>query len=149
MNQTTKLSDKLEVSGFIIECTQKRMKQYFQRLLKEAETDITVDQWIILQELGKEDGLSQLEIAQRTYKDAPTVTRILDILVHKDLIERAANATDRRKFNIQLTKFGNKKIKEVKPVLRAFRTKAWNGLSDNEVKKLTKVLNTIFTNLEI
>ena len=148
MNQSEILQGKLDISGFVIERTQRRMKQNFQRLLKEAETDITVDQWILLQELNKENGISQLELAQRAYKDAPTVTRILDLLVQKDLIERVANETDRRKFSIKLTKAGYKKVKEVTPVLREFRSKAWAGLSDNEVSKLTKVLNRIFTNLD-
>ena len=148
MNHSDVLQSKLDISGAVIERTQRRMKQNFQRLLKEADTDITVDQWILLQELNKENGISQLELAQRAYKDAPTVTRILDLLVKKDLIERVADETDRRKFSIELTKTGKKKIKEVTPVLREFRTKAWAGLSDNEVSKLTKVLNRIFTNLD-
>ena len=148
MSKTEVLQSKLDISGAVIERTQRRMKQNFQRLLKEAELDITVDQWILLQELNKENGISQLDLAQRAYKDAPTVTRILDLLVKKNLIERVADATDRRKFSIKLTKAGYKKIKEVKPVLREFRAKAWAGLSNNEVSKLTKVLNRIFTNLD-
>jgi len=148
MIQKNKIQNKLEISGFIIERTQRRMKQKFQRLLKEANTEITVDQWILLQELSKENGISQLELAQRAYKDAPTVTRILDLLAQKKLTKRVADANDRRKFNIELTKKGQKKIEEVTPVLRQFREKAWDGLSINEVSKLTKVLNRIFENLE-
>ncbi len=148
MNDLEVLQSKLDISGAVIERTQRRMKQNFQRLLKEANTEITVDQWLLLQELSKENGLSQLELAQRAYKDAPTVTRILDLLVKKQLIERVADETDRRKFSIELTKAGHKKIKEVTPVLREFRSKAWAGLSDNEVSKLTIVLNRIFTNLD-
>lgn len=148
MSQKEVLPNKLDISGFVIERTQRRMKQNFQRLLKEAKTDITVDQWILLQELDKENSISQLELAQRAYKDAPTVTRILDLLVQKKLIKRVPNETDRRKFNIELTKDGHQKIKQVQPILRKFREKAWDGLSVNEVSKLTKVLNRIFKNLD-
>ena len=48
-----------EISGFIIERIAKRMKQAFQHMLKEANTGITVDQWIVLQALDKEDRISQ------------------------------------------------------------------------------------------
>ena len=68
MNHSKVLPSKLDISGFVIERTQRRMKQNFQRLLKEAETDITVDQWVLLQELNKENSISQLELAQRAYK---------------------------------------------------------------------------------
>ena len=102
-NQSDSKSKKTEISGFIIERTAKRMKQSFKKILKEKNAGITVDQWVILQELKKEDGLSQFEIASRTFKDAPTVTRIIDLLCKKQLLRRLPDTTDRRKFNIFLT----------------------------------------------
>jgi DNA-binding MarR family transcriptional regulator len=140
-------SQKTEISGFIIERTAKRMKQSFKRILKEQHAGITVDQWVILQELQKKDGLSQFEIATRTFKDAPTVTRIIDLLCKKDLLERLPDAEDRRKFNIFLTKNGKAKIVQVLPMVESFRARAWNGLSGNEINQLKSTLNTIFTNL--
>ena len=71
---------KAEQSGFILERTAKRMKQHIQQQLAAAAADITVDQWILMQELEKTPGVSQLELARATFKDAPTVTRIIDLL---------------------------------------------------------------------
>ena len=139
---------KLEISGFIIERTQKRMKQHFQRLLKEAKAGITVDQWVILQELDKKDGLSQFELAQRTYKDAPTMTRIIDKLCAKGLIVREADPEDRRKFSINLTTEGFKTIKLVLPVVQDFRKAGWKGLQLEDLNHLVNTLNVIFENLE-
>jgi len=146
-NQPDTKSRKTEISGFIIERTAKKMKQSFKRILKEQQAEITVDQWVILQELKKENGLSQFEIAARTFKDAPTVTRIIDLLCKKELLERLPDAEDRRKFNIFLTKAGEAKIVEVLPMVESFRTEAWNGLSDKEISQLKNTLNTIFQNL--
>ena len=87
---------KSEIPGFIIERTAKRMKQFYQKMLKGANTGVTVDQWIILQTIHKDNGLSQFDIANLTFKDAPTVTRIIDLLVGKELIERIADPDDRR-----------------------------------------------------
>lgn len=147
-NQPDSKRRKTEISGFIIERTAKRMKQSFKKTLKDNLADITVDQWVILQELEKEDGLSQFEIATRTFKDAPTVTRIIDILCDKKLLERLPDSGDRRKFNIFLTKAGKVKIQEVLPMAESFRETAWNGLSDQQINQLKGVLNTIFKNLE-
>lgn len=146
-NQPDSKGRKTEISGFIIERTAKRMKQSFKTILKEQHAGITVDQWVILQELKREDGLSQFEIAVRTFKDAPTVTRIIDLLCKKELLERLPDSEDRRKFNIFLTKAGKAKIVEVLPMVESFRAEAWNGLSDKEINQLKSLLNTIFKNL--
>ena len=138
---------KTEISGFVIERTAKRMKQSFKSILNDKKAGITVDQWVILQELKKEDGLSQFEIAVRTFKDAPTVTRIIDLLCKKQLLERIPDQEDRRKFNIFLTKAGKAKIAEILPMVESFRTLAWQGLSDKEINQLKNTLNTIFKNL--
>jgi DNA-binding MarR family transcriptional regulator len=146
-NQTDSKKQKTEISGFIIERTAKKMKQSFKRMLTETGAGITVDQWVILQELEKEDGLSQYEIAARTFKDAPTVTRIIDLLCDKKLLERLPDQEDRRKFNIFLTDSGKSKIVEILPIVESFRAEAWNGLSDVEINQLRSILNTIFKNL--
>lgn len=134
-------------SGFIMERTTKRMKQYFQRILSEADADITVDQWVILQQLDQQDGRSQLELARATYKDAPTVTRIIDLLAQKKLVERAPDPDDRRRFRICLTDRGRKKIASVLPLVISFRQAAWAGLNDEQIDQLVDTLNIIFDNL--
>lgn len=139
---------KSEIWGYSIERTAKRMKQVYQRMLKAADTGITVDQWVILQLLSSRDGLSQLEIAERTNKDAPTVTRIIDLLCKKGLCERQLDAEDRRKFSICLTLSGKAKIKEVQPIVKAFRKKGWDGLTEADLNQLMRTLDIIYHNLE-
>ena len=139
---------KSEIPGFIIERTAKRMKQFYQKMLKDANTGITVDQWVILQTIHKEDGLSQFEIANQTFKDAPTVTRIIDLLASKELIERVADPEDRRKFNICLTNKGKLKIEEVRPIVMDFRKTGWKGINLEDLNHMMRTLNAIFDNLE-
>ena len=138
---------KSEISGFILERTAKRMKQFFQQKLMQADADITVDQWVILQELDREEGLSQLEIGQATFKDAPTITRIIDLLCKKGLTRRTPDPKDRRRFRIKLTPEGQQRIREVLPTVKSFRREAWQGLREREVDQLVRTLNKIFENL--
>lgn len=139
---------KADIPGFIIERTAKRMRRSFKQVLLQMKVEVTIDQWAILYELDREEGVSQLELATRTYKDAPTVTRIIDKLCAKHLTERRADPNDRRRFGIYLTKSGQEKIKQILPAARAFREKAWQGLGDREVQQLIKTLNRVFKNLE-
>jgi DNA-binding MarR family transcriptional regulator len=141
-------NDLADSFGFVIERTAKRMKQYYQKMLRDANIDITVDQWILLKAIYKNDGSSQFEIAASTFKDAPTVTRILDLLSNKALIERIADPSDRRKYNIILTTKGKEQVQQILPVVQAFRATSWNGLSEKQLAEMTKLLNVVFDNLE-
>ena len=125
------------------------MKQYFQERLTAAQTDITIDQWVVLQELERQDGQSQMDIARATYKDAATLTRIIDLLCKKELTERVADAADRRRFKVYLTETGRTKIANVLPIIRECRTQAWAGLSDEAVDHLVDTLNHIYDNLTV
>ena len=147
--ETALLMDKkVATSAVILERTAKRMKRFFQERLIEAEAGITVDQWVVLHQLEKEEGQSQLEIAKAVFKDAPTVTRILDLLVEKKLVTRIPDQNDRRRFNIELTKQGKEKIEEVWPCMKAGREKAWSGLDDEAITQLIESLNRVFDNIK-
>ena len=110
--------------------------------------DITVDQWVVLYELYQDNDLSQNQIAELTFKDAPTITRIIDLLGKKKYLERKASKEDRRKFEIHLTSFGKKKVKQFLPVVVKLREKGWENLSDKQYKDLTNILDTVFDNFE-
>ena len=136
-----------DMPGFTLERTAKRMKQFFQQTLTAAGADITIDQWVVLQVLNQEDGLSQLQIAQATYKDAPTITRIIDLLCKKSLTQRSIDPDDRRRFRIQLTPEGQQTIAEVLPIIERARKKAWKGLDQQKMSELMDTLEMVFNNL--
>ncbi len=137
-----------EVSGFSIEKTAKLMKLSFSRLLlMHPEIDITVDQWVIIQLLFRHTSLSQQEVSELACKDAPTVTRMIDLLVIKALVTREPHPSDRRKFVISLTSAGNEMYHQVKPILIEFREEAYDGISDDELSVLEQTMHKIFINL--
>lgn len=134
--------------GFLIEKTAKKLKQHFQREFTRLESGITVDQWGILDALNHRDGISQNEIAEITYKDAPTVTRIIDLLIQKDLIRRQPDGIDRRRHNVYLSEQGRAKIAELMPTVNALREKGWQKLGDKEYQQLVGILHTVYTNFD-
>lgn len=137
-----------EVSGYTIEKTVKLMKLSFSRILMlHPEIDITVDQWIIIQLLYKHQNLSQQQLAELSFKDAPTVTRIIDILVNKDIVRRDADHQDRRKFSILLTENGLTTYKMVIPLLDEFRKEAYADIAHKDLIALEETMNKIFQNL--
>jgi len=136
------------VSGYQIEVTSKKVRQAFQHRLTDAKIKVTVDQWVLLQALDRKDGISQLELAKAVFKDQPSVTRIIDLLVQKKLITRNPDSTDRRKFSIVLTKEGKSVVAKIKPLVLDFRKQVFAGIPSQELDQFQRTLSTIFNNLQ-
>lgn len=132
--------------GFLIERTIKKIRQNLQKRFADQEVDITVDQWVILDQLNNRDGMSQNELAECTYKDAPTVTRIIDILCKKNFTQRVMDPNDRRRFKIMLTEEGKGVIEKALPEVYAVRKQGWEGLEDQDYEHLMRILDTIYKN---
>jgi DNA-binding MarR family transcriptional regulator len=135
--------------SFLLEKTLKRMKRSAQKILKEANAGVTLEQWRILKILYDDGAMSQNEIGEITLKDAPTATRIIDLLCKKKLTIRKMNKSDRRKFDIILTEAGTKKVKTLMPIILREREKGWKSLSDKDLKELGRILTVIHDNLKI
>lgn len=134
--------------SFLLDRTARRVKQYAQNRFKELGFNITVDQWLVLRHLSENKDLTQSELAELIFKDTPTLTRIIDLLCTKGLTERKVHPGDRRCFNVFLTDEGKKKVKQLKPLVRKVRLKAWEGLSERDFNEFKRILNSIYVNLE-
>jgi DNA-binding MarR family transcriptional regulator len=133
--------------GYLIDRTQKRLKLSMTRRLQEIEAGVTVEQWVILDRLHQEKGLNQNELADRTFKDAPNVSRILNLLVKKGLARRVMDEEDRRRFKIELTATGKETVQRIEPAVEALRSESWQGLDDVDFQDLVRILDQIYRNL--
>lgn len=144
----TEILSKTDLPGYIIERTAKRMKQAFSRMLQVNNAEITVDQWVVLHLLEAESGHNQLEIAEKSFKDAPTITRMLDLLENKALLSRLPDPKDRRKFIIQISSKGSTLIKRLEDPVLEFRKTSYAGISLDQLDTLSNIMNNIFENLK-
>lgn len=119
-----------------------------QRGLTEANIDLTVDQWVVLDHLVQNSGISQIELGNLTLKDPPTMTRILDLLVKKNLVERVNCSSDRRRFTINPTSDGEIVHSKANEIIIKVRMQAWNNLSETDYYSLMRIMDTIFVNVE-
>ena len=132
----------------LLDRTARRVKQYAQQKFKELDFNVTVDQWLVLKHLNDDEEMKQNELAEKLFKDNPTLTRIIDLLCEKGLTIRKQHPSDRRSFYVALTKQGRSKVELMKPKIQKIRLKAWEGLSREDFKHFQKVLDTIYKNLE-
>ena len=133
---------------FKIDTTIKKIRNYMQRGLADANIDLTVDQWVVLDHLSQNRGISQIELGNITFKDPPTMTRILDLLVKKALVTRLNSSSDRRKFTIDLTEKGKDIHIKANQIITEVRKQAWNNLNEADYQTLVKIMDTIYSNVE-
>ena len=93
------------------------------------------------------DGLSQSDLAEQSYKDAPSISRIIDTLAKKNYVERRAAVGDRRKFEIFLTSQGIKTVAHLKPIVNSLRNKSWDHLSKEDYSDFLRIINQVFENM--
>ena len=124
----------------------KALKKHKAQLFKSLEIDLTSDQWVVLKRCHEVQGITQKELAESTYKDPASITRILDLLTKKTLIERR-QGQDRRNFEIWLTPDGEALIKKVLPMAAKTRLEGLAGISESENKAFIKTLEKIWNNL--
>ncbi len=131
---------------FQIDKTSKLSKLYSQREFDRIGLGITVDQWVLLKIIGENDGLTQKELAAKSYRDPASITRTLDILGKKGLVERRPVPKDRRQYSICLKPEGSKFIDTNFPLIQQMRSKSVEGLSEQDLSDLMRILGRIQEN---
>ncbi|GAB2787030.1 MarR family transcriptional regulator [Rhabdobacter roseus] len=131
---------------FKIDTTIKKIRNALQKRLNEAGIDLTVDQWVLIDHISRDEGTSQNSLAEVTYKDPPTVTRIVDLLEKKGLVERRMAAGDRRKFNLFLTAKGESTYTKAFPIVAEIRRIGWGDLSEADYQQFVRLMDSIYNN---
>lgn len=134
-------------SFFKLDATLKRIRNYWQKTFDAHKKDITVDQWLLIENLYKHKKITHNELARVTSKDITTVSRIIELLVKKELVIREGSPHDRRKVFLQLTTKGSDKYKDVRPLVLEMRKTGWAGLTENDYAELTRILDVIYNNI--
>ena len=135
-----------EVVFYTLEKTIKKYRQFAQSRLDQAGLDITVDQWMVLGVIKDHPDLSQLEVAERVFKDQASIARITELLVRKGYLSKSPHDTDRRKSLLELTDEGQVLLSRIIPAVEQYRQDALDHISLEEVTRLKIVLEKIFQN---
>lgn len=146
MNETLVLSE--EFYSFLTGKVSTAISRRLQRNLKAAKLNITAEQWTILYHLWREEGLTQQELANLTYRDKPSITRLINNLEKMSLVIRVNDKKDRRSNLIYLTKEG-RRLKEEGMRQSALTLKeATEGLDLQELQSAQRILDKVFHNIK-
>ena len=124
------------------------MSRMFQDVITHAGYGITIEQWVIIANLNRKNGQFQQQLADNTYKNKTSVTRMINALQKKGLVERIPDPKDLRQKRIFLTKKGGQLYKKLRPLAMQVQEKATQGIDSDEMESCKNILLKIYGNIE-
>lgn len=140
--------DQDDIYNLIISRTPMALSRALNSNFKRKGIPISKEQFSILTILWKQDGCSQQFLSERTYRDKPGVTRLIDTLEREKLLYRKADPYDRRSNLIYLTEKGKEIENSVVEAVKETISLATQGLSEEDALNLKRILGIVFKNLQ-
>jgi DNA-binding MarR family transcriptional regulator len=136
-----------ELYSFITGKASTAIARRLQKKFNTAGLNVTIEQWSVLYHLWKQDGQSQQQLCDATYRDKPSITRLVDNLEKAGLVKRMADKTDRRKNLVFLSKEAQKLQEQTMSIANDTLNEALEGVPADLVDKCKEVLQHVYENL--
>ena len=133
--------------GYLINLAAQRLRYELHQTFQAKGYDVTPEQWAVLNRLWEQDGLSQVELAERTFKDKPSTTRILNLLEKKKIVVRQPDENDGRVLRVFLTKTGKDLKEKLIPCAEEVLVKSGRNMSKDQLSQLKQTLHQMLDNL--
>jgi len=134
--------------GFLIERSYRITKLAFIKAFQKLDIDMTPNQYILMDIIQQSEGATQRELTYQTFKDPPTVSRIIENMVKKGWVKRVQAEDDRRKTLISLTETGESLLKQCASEIEELRRTTWHNLSEADYENFKRIMEQLFHNLE-
>lgn len=131
------------INGMAATAVARRLQKNF----RQAGLEITIEQWSVLYHLWKEDCLSQQELCNRTFRDKPSITRLIDNLEKQNLVKRMPSKTDRRINLVCLTDAARGLQQSTIDLANQTMDEALVGVTKAEIETVRQVLQRVYDNL--
>ena len=113
-----------------------------------APIGLTARQGLILLSCDLEEAGTAAELANLYGLEASSITRLVDRLEKKRLIERTRSRTDRRKSILSLTPRGKAALQRAVKIAAPLAIATWKGVTEEERKTLVTIVTKVLANLK-
>jgi DNA-binding MarR family transcriptional regulator len=137
-----------ELYSFITGKASTAIARRLQKKLNASGLNITIEQWSVLYHLWKQEGISQQELCNATFRDKPSITRLVDNLEKLNLVKRVASENDRRINLIYLTKQAQKLQEETMLLAEKTLNEALETVPAEKIDVCKEVLQIVYDNLK-
>lgn len=131
--------------GFLLTDVARLLRNAYDRRVRSL--GLTRSQWWVLNQLFRNPGLNQSELAEILEIERPTLGRLLDRLEAKGWVRREHDARDRRAWRVHLTDAVEPAMRTLRKVAAELMRDALAGLSAGERERFVDTLLAIKANL--
>jgi DNA-binding MarR family transcriptional regulator len=108
--------------------------------------EVTAAQYVIIARLAEEEVNSSAQLCKSFSYDAGAMTRMVDRLEAKGLLQRRRCTDDRRLINLELTEAGKALFPKMKALSMQIQNRFLRGFNKTEVRQLEEYLQRILQN---
>jgi DNA-binding MarR family transcriptional regulator len=137
-----------ELYSFITGKASIAIARRLQKKFNTATLNLTIEQWSVLYHLWKEDGISQQQLCNATFRDKPSITRLVDNLEKLKLVKRISSKDDRRMNLIFLTPEGKNLETDTMELAEETLNEALASVPADQVEICKAVLQIVYDNLK-
>jgi DNA-binding MarR family transcriptional regulator len=148
LKQTKPFESREEEVVLALQHTAARLIEPWALFLKST-AQLTVSQYNVLRILrgAHPSRLACTEISQRMVARDPDVTRLLDRLAARGLIERVRDRRDRRVVEVGITRAGLAALKQLDPAVERFPRAMLSRLGPKRLEQLATLLRDVLSSL--
>lgn len=127
--------------GYLIMDLSKQLKYQLRESLQASQ--LTPQQWAVLQQLNYQPGATAVEIGQRLGMDKPTLSGILVRMEKKELLTKTRSSADRRSYQLYLTDKGQSSFQSAKAISDQVLVTFCQPLTSQEQQQLQDILKKL------
>ena len=113
-----------------------------------SQKDFTFMQWVVLMTVRDGLAVTATDICRDYRHDQGALTRVIDQLETRGLLERQRSAEDRRVVQLSLTDKGRETVESLIPLVVERLNTALDGFTVEEVSELTRLLWKLVARIE-
>src|ERR1044072_9571706 len=137
-----------ELYSFITGKASTAIARRLQKKINVRGINLTIEQWSVLYHLWKKEGLSQQELCNATFRDKPSITRLVDNLEKLNLVKRVASDNDRRINLVYLTRQAQKIQEDTMVLAEQTLNEALESVPADRIDVCKEVLQIVYDNLK-
>jgi len=133
--------------GVFLNLVHFRFKQYLSAIFAKHGYDLTPEQFLVLDTLWDDGVLSQQELADILKKDKNSVTKLIDALERKKLVERIPDKIDRRLNLIHITELAKSMKGNITDIALDCTNQIIKDIPEEDLNVFVNVLNKMAENM--
>lgn len=132
--------------GYLVKRSQRLMQECIEQQFENK--GCTLQQWVVMMHIRDGLAITVADLCRELHHDSGAMTRLIDQLEERNLIERKRNSQDRRVIELSLTRSGREFVEALIVIVTDALNLTLDDFTRDEVKLLQSLLRKMIGRLE-